>query len=403
MSASTFRNTPVMARKKTLVPHLTTTGAWTLRPANELDFSSLRVQQLINNLPQPGQPPAPPLVGVELNPGPPGRLSEIAALGAALGSALAKTKKKKKTTPVATTTRRKKVSIASSAARSNDQLTKARGLYVTAPNQVGRILSSTVRHMPFVVSGHNRMCSLRTNTLGAPILYGSGNAAMTGNVGNIDPAGQGATTTNFFFFPGVVSFNLINCFLRYRIRKLVLEYVPTSSTATPANVAIATSPEVFTTITSVLMDIVQSCENNICTPVWAPASFDALGPGGLRKDWLFVDSTNTVSEAIERQEQAGSLLFALGGSPGVSAYLGDIWASWELEFDGLGLQANISRATATPADESTSSPPLPPVRPRPDHPSPAHASPQQTPVPPLNHEGYYMVGGQPGLAVPPRL
>lgn len=318
--------------------------------------------------------PAPRLVGIELNPGPPRRLKSdllvenVANAGKTLGTLLAGLAKKKKL--------KSKVKALLAPRRVIKSLDSTSSAVVRAPAMIGtQHRTSTVKHSPFVVSGNCHGGYFGLGNTGVQVLSNIDGVQSPINAANIDPVGGGAVQTNFMTFSRSVQ-AIAGSFTRYRFKKLLLNYVPVVSTFSDGMIAIAVSPEVVVAGTAITSGTVFGLQLKVTSPVWAPITIDTLANGGLRKDWLFVDTTTTTLDASQRQETPGSFCFSLSGveNPVTFKNMGMIFWDYEIEFDGIAANANYSSSdhsqntpqtgqtlsvpVGVPHEVSTSSPPL---------------------------------------------
>jgi hypothetical protein len=284
--------------------------------------------------------PSPRLVGIELNPGP--RLPKsdataaIAALGAAVGSAIAKTQKKK------TSVTKKKKSSRKAPSLLNDLGGPISRL--SAPAATGfRIQSQATSHSPFVVKGKGLAGLVKSNGTGATAATNRGGAGAL-SAFNIDPCGSGSTQTNWLLFPLTIN-RISSNFTRYRLKKFLLSYVPYCPTTTAGSVVIGAMAEVVSSTYITSFDSAATLPNSSQTNVWGFATVDCMRPGGLRSEWLFLDSSASAGEANQRQECPGAILVSLIGN-GVNGDYGCLHIDYEIEFDGLAMQDLFNQSTS---------------------------------------------------------
>jgi hypothetical protein len=295
------------------------------------------------------QPPAPLLVGIELNPGPP--KNAIASFGQMLGSAVANLQKTKKT--------KKKKKTNKSA--KNDLTGVRRTLsLVNAPVTSGYVSrNSSLKHKPVIISGRGLCAAIATDTSNNPSLAGSSGTKFGTSSAvtiNVDAAGGGSTSADFKLFPPQV-YALSSVFLRWRLRKLVLSYVPACPTSTAGLLVMATVSEV-TSVSAPSNLSLSYVENAVSGPVWTGVSFDAM-KNGLRTEWLFCDTALSGAQSSLRQETAGAFSLGLFNQAASTQY-GQLWADYELEFEELALNADYTvrrnlSPLPSPSDEAPSS------------------------------------------------
>jgi hypothetical protein len=299
----------------------------------------------------PVTPPAPLLVGIEPNPGPPLSTSSIAVeVARGFGAALAKSQKDKRKPK-----QKKKATVTRAARRSRQLMGSPQVRTLSMPSSVGtQVSSSGLTHKPFVVSGKVYAGQLGSSSIGAARIF-SGNTVDTGgNAVTIDPTKTGNAPTNCMLF-GLTAANIALSFQNYRFRKLLLHYVPLSATTDAHNLTVcATSEVVFGPISQGAVYSISDC--TLTTSTFLPASMDLMR-GGIRSDWLFCDDDVTTTESDLRQESPGSILFTYGGAAVNSAVFGQIWLEYELEFDRLAITTGIT-ARRKRIDAASSSTPI---------------------------------------------
>lgn len=292
--------------------------------------------------------PSPRLVGIELNPGPKSnplkqfkgdQISAAIAAAAAVAGAAAAEKKKKKT-------KINTVVVSRPGLRRTTRLSHPMGSvnmpqhfdeYIKAPVQIARVSTNrSMKHTPFVVTGRSVGGSMTAAiTTGQAHFHNIADTACSCNVVNIDPEGSSSDAYNFAMFPSLVR-NLAANFTRYRIRKLVLEYVPTQATSDAHSIIVSVCPEVVTANQYLSSATVSAYQASRTGPSWAPFRFDLMQPGGLRREWLYVDSTTVTDQNSLRFETAGSLTFAYyGAAPTVETAFGVMIFDFEIEYDGF--------------------------------------------------------------------
>jgi len=288
-------------------------------------------------------PPAARLVGIETNPGPPPNSSSpaaaIAAFGAALGSAIAKTKKKK--------TSGKKAGVAKSRKRSAN-LTIGAGSFKSTPAPVGMGFSLLPRqstHTPFIVRGRGLMGQVKTNGSGV-VYFTNRDGAGAVAVFNMDPCGVGTNQNDWLAFPTTIT-KISECFVKYRLRKLVLHYIPYCPTTSSGCINIGCMKEVVVSTYVPTTDAVSTFPASMSTSVYTGCSLDLLMDQGLSREWRFLDSTPESLEAGERQESVGSVMIQAQGV-GTNVAFGSCYIDYEIEYDGLAVQNAFAVSSRSP-------------------------------------------------------
>jgi len=278
---------------------------------------------------------------------------DLGGLASLIGSAVAKTVKAKKQKPAK---KKKSLGIMTTGV--------TRPSYSMAPTAIGSVVRSmTSKHTPFVVEGRSFAGLVANNTAGTftGVLNFQGLPTSYCQSFNVDPIANGNFPLNFQFFPTTIN-TIATSFLRWRIRKLRLNYVPSCTTTTAGSIAISSVPEVVTTNTNHSYGTVASCQNSLLTTVWVPSSMDLIAQGGLRNEWLICDSSSASSEANERQITAGAVCVSgLGCPSGLSQVFGSLFIEYSLEFDGLATNSDFNAT-------------LPKVDPRPSTSEPSFSS-----------------------------
>jgi hypothetical protein len=311
-------------------------------------------------------PPAPRLVGIELNPGPrgPSRIaSDIASIGNMIGAAVAATKKKNRP-PAATKKKKAAKSAAGTYVGTSLHPQNLTVRQVAAPTTRGVQLVSGVRHSPFTVQARCLGPSLHATAAGTPVWITRSGTITAVNAFNIDPLGSGVTSVDFDGFDAAL-FAIGSVFLRYRFRKLVAEYVPTVNTGQSQSVVLAANPEATGTPGQTFSLLgVSSFGLSATTPSWCPVNLDLMkGPNAIRGDWLYCNNSAT-THAAERQETPGLMAFNyLGATVATTAVtFGTIYWNYDIEFQAVGSESIIGGSTPlkpTAAAASSSSAPPP--------------------------------------------
>lgn len=281
-------------------------------------------------------PPAARLVGVELNPGPQkprpiggkSLASDISAAAFNLGKAaalaqMAKGKKKK----VGKSKKGNNIGLGISMSQQSSNQPLTRGTIVRPTGRKNNtFIMCGSGFSGSIFSDAGSVCALRN---------GLGNGGL--QAFTVDPVGVSTTQYNWKFFPDTVV-NVAKNFIQYRLKKLVLRYVPSCSSTTTGTFFLGVSPEVVAGNFSVTLATVSSLQNMVGFNAWQPVSLDLMADGGLRNDFLFVDSTVTSSESGLRQEAPGTLCMAYTGAP-ASTTFGILYIDYEIEFKYVGVEA----------------------------------------------------------------
>jgi len=268
------------------------------------------------------------LVGVELNPGPtllPRSARPYARAGYAIAKLVSKRKKPAKKKPQA-----RVMDNSRSISR------------VAAPLAMGMTSTSGVKHNPIIISGSVAAVQVRRQ-VAAPNTYLANAGGATGqlNTFNFDLVADGSTSNDFMNMPTNVR-KLAACFSMYRLRKLIIRWEPFVNTSTDGNIVLAVVPEPTAAAAQVCTaEFLYSQQVNTVTSVWKSASINALNSGGLRKDWLYIDGTDTTAEAQLRQESPGCIGVELQGTS-TNTTFGQLWFDYELEFRGIGTLAGLT-------------------------------------------------------------
>lgn len=288
-------------------------------------------------------PPEPTLVGVETNPGPTPLQELTAGIGAAVGAAIAKTTKKK---PAA-----KKAAKPAQAASSNPKpRRKARNRSnetATLGGVSNHLSNMTLARAP--VSGgysYNTRAAKRNPIISVPFnsVTNSTLSSLSTATPTIGFSITATTLTSFYDLSPVVNqaggfqtaafgvgvSNMAKCFSKWRMKKLMVTYIPCVSTATAGSLAIGATGENYLG-TSPTFQQVTDCERMVVTPVWQAASVDitSIANNGS-SEWLYVYASGaTVAE--QRQNYCCSLMLATFGLPAPAATKTDYG---QFRFDG---------------------------------------------------------------------
>jgi len=292
-----------------------------------LSFTAFSFLELAGDL----HPPAPRLVCVELNPGPPkAAIAGISQLASALGSAIAKTVKKKKTAV-------KKKNLHPSRSSMGNISNPARLLRRSVPSAVGASFSRSggepITRIPFdaptiyLVGGASNVITLSTtSSTGAQIL-------------DINPvngtSGAPATSANMFG-GGVASVSI--AFSQFRITNLKIRYVGVVGTSSNGAIGLGYLRDSNFTSTFTVSSVT-GCRPSIIAPIWSDDRKMDIPDFEL---WSYVytdDSTN----ATDRMTSGGSLcVFNIGGTIVSGTTYGMLQVSGVVELIGLSNPANNS-------------------------------------------------------------
>jgi hypothetical protein len=271
-------------------------------------------------------------------------LSDLSSAASSLGAMLAgnKLKKKKKN-------RKRKARAASGINGATLQTS-----FTTAPTSIGSVVrSSRIAHTPVVITGNCYSGYLRSDGGGLLNVYNANDALMLTNGYNVDILGSGTAVTSGALFPTVIR-NIAASFLRWRLRKCILRYVPSCSSATAGNIAFCSVPETSIVAIGSSLGIVLTAANSTSASVWTPTQLDLVAQGGLRKDWCFVDSASIGTQSEERQESCGIINFAAVALPATTT-LGILMLDFAVEFDGLSSENAYQLPGPPPAIPTLSS------------------------------------------------
>lgn len=274
-----------------------------------------------------------PLVGIETNPGPTPTQDMINGLATALGSALAKTEKKKVPTKpapkrAAATKKKTKSQTMTSVTQhlTNNVLSRA-------PVSGGVSYSSrgTKTHpiisMPFNSVSNSTLSVLST---ASPTVGFSTTATTISSFFDLTPYSNVVGGLQDAAF-GIGLKNVSKCFAKWRIRKLIVTYIPAVSTATSGSIALGATGENYLS-TPPTFQQVTDCERMIVTPVWQGASIDITSVAANNpNEWLYVYS-NTSTAAEQRQCFCCSLMLATFGLPAPTTTRVDYG---QFRFDGI--------------------------------------------------------------------
>lgn len=286
-------------------------------------------------------PPAPRLVGIELNPGPPRRsalLRGVTAAGVALGRALAK--KTKKARPA-----RRKASQ-----RITNSLSSSRR--VDAPlnrGVVSRIRSGTRTH---TIAFNCNSLSINSAAASSPFFAGAmldfANQGAYGLVnGHIDlycaSLKSGTNWTPRFFGPAVLQ--VARCYNRYRVKRLRCTFIPLLSPQYSGSIAMGWHRDPFDYGATTSNFLTTNCyaaasarSHGVSSPVWQEVSFDVPGTN----EWLYCNAQLGDTDSVQRLMAYGNLAIGFAGVLGPSGTtlgpytaIGILRVSGEIEFQDL--------------------------------------------------------------------
>lgn len=259
-----------------------------------------------------------------------GMAKDLAELGGALGTLIGAASKKKKGGKSAKTSKTKKKKNKSNPLNQNVSTTVQ-----AMPVRVG-IQHKSVRHKPFVLTGNCIMATLQTSASNATLSV-LGNAdgvnATQMNVFAIMPTGGTQTSKAFKMFPDTVR-NIAYMFERCRVNKLVVTWEPLAGTNAAQSICFGSiGTQVFDNTTKSYYDLA-AWENNVITPVWAPAKLDLLKGSGFNRGWLYQENTLAADVDQLRWESPGSFGAAVLNGLLTTLY-GTFRLEYEIEFDQL--------------------------------------------------------------------
>lgn len=237
----------------------------------------------------------------------------LAGFGALIGSRMAKPKKKKAVRG------RKRLS---GGGRPRPNSTVAEPIYMNTEPQ-----TLSARVIAPVSSGGVYRSSRRANHVISVPFSSLSNSNVASNSVSGSGFGVTATSTQTFYdlgpfdntvggfqsFPfGIGVSNIARAYSRFRIKKLMLTYVPMVPSSTPGIVAIGATAENFNTVAPSVQQVTD-CQSSILTPVWSEASIDLTSVARLNDgEWLYCyRSGSTVAE--QRQNYCCTLMSTMQG------------------------------------------------------------------------------------------
>lgn len=248
-------------------------------------------------------PPSPPLIGIELNPGPTPFSKAISAIrgdavrdlvaasGAALGQTIAKTKKKKKTTATKTKSARSAFGPLSQSVSSSS----------TSPpvSMVKTIKTSARKH---TVSIPFEIASL--------VLYSNASSSLV----------WGSPTSGIYHLPldpldnvggqavfGSAVQSVAGSFRQFRLRNMRFELLGQQPTSFAGSGAFAlVNDGGISTGTSASYSIVAACDGSVSTTFWQNTTIPVT-ESSYNRDWLYLRDAVADGTAAERQQHAGVL------------------------------------------------------------------------------------------------
>lgn len=323
-------------------------GAYDSREVLYQAFEAAQAMAVADKLNQPfkphppdvrGESPAPRLVGVETNPGPPrsGLAPTIGEAAAMLGVAAAKASRKTKRGKAKKKKKTSKIPPSLGRGPRAPTSTSSTSVFGTGIGTVERFLPNIDR--PNRVSNYAFSVGFFTDADGNPVIN-TNNGASISNIMNVNAATSGSTAYNSAFFPPQVRTEAQN-YAQYRVTKLVAEFLPVTTTNAATTILYAVSPETYTTGTTPIPAVaIRNIRAHAGFPIWEPKvenrRLNMLGPGGLSKDWRYIDFTPNAAEAQQREEAVGAFVWSYLGAPVTNGYFGDLYIYYEVEFRGPG-------------------------------------------------------------------
>jgi hypothetical protein len=283
--------------------------------------------------------PAQPLVGVELNPGPPTKLKKMKKILQQMRQVkkVANPRKnKKRMTEYATGGIREKVSTA---AVQIGTVTGHHPVKVTGyPSKEGWITRVDTRHVAGYV--------VTSSDTGVPQFTTSA-TANTANIQRsrllLDPSGFAGAPTSEALVPWAPSVSPISYFSLqysyYRFRRLRLLWIPSRPTSDPGDIAFAYVPDAGTdsdsgsTYTAAIMSLL---EDNVISNVFQPASLDVPA---LSQSWSYsLGFSETSDRAATRLQSPGAIIVNWGdiGFVAISTVLGRVEFEYSIELRKMG-------------------------------------------------------------------
>jgi len=295
-------------------------------------------------------PPAPRLVGIELNPGPGAPLkTAFADLGGVLAQ-LASSNAKKKKSPTPVQKKKKKQQSNQSKLRS--------GLNMSGVSSLSSGYSRVVR--PAFPYDHSATFKLKSaiiavytqGTSGSVInmrLVGSSLAG--GQTLDLNPYRNNVTGQAAMF--GTAFQRVANSFDRFRLNSLSVTYNPAVGSNTTGTLAMGYSADPFTAAVSYA--ITSSTQDSLSFAPWEPISTQI---SQLNKNLLFINDNGNLTEANQRLCYAGSILMSGAGLPTTdSILLGTLTFEGTITFVGLSTSNSgpLTFDSLPPSSSSSSS------------------------------------------------
>jgi hypothetical protein len=312
-------------------------------------------------------PPAPRLVGIELNPGPKGRpriagrsstsiSSGLSALGSLLGSTLAKKGKKAVK------------SIAKSHGSRANFMPNVKTVMQTATIARQAAYRSIKETEIFSVPFHSAILQVATNSAGTVVLQQVGLAA-TGTASvivSVSPFVTSNVAVAPICFPPQMN-RLAQSFSRFRVRPGSgnLSFRTAVPTSTAGSLAIAALPSEYPLTASPSYQTIAGCESAIVCPAWtADMSFDKKTLSSVTTtgpEWKYCDYDGVITQPEFRQDSIFNMAVQGLALP-ASTVFGLIFYSGVLEFQHLQDNLTLTGLTRAPidiGDQSSSSVSLP--------------------------------------------
>jgi len=276
---------------------------------------------LVSKTQKPDSVPPPPLVGVELNPGPRSPAALVKAAASVLKPLLSKTAKKHKKTK-----KTKSSNMLNVQAHGNDArvVTAPAAMSLGVSNRIRRSTLPNCRVKFDVIIGF-----LNTTVGGAPIISTASGSTTGVNSMDLNPA----VLLNGISACGANMFSIAASFMKHRLLRYRMRYQPLCPSSTPGGFIFAFSPDPYIVGAGALnVPNIGSLYDNITVAAWQPTELEFTSGNPQLELFNFQAST---TDADERLSAGGTLLLTGSGLTGATTY-GMVSASGELEFIGLG-------------------------------------------------------------------
>lgn len=312
-------------------------------------YRTVRNKKSADSLSQSVAPPAPRLVGIESNPGPPKmKLLKSPLLSDLVSGVMAVIESKGiPPTRLAPVQRKRKKARKAPTGSFLDVTRNMSLINLPAAYGVKRTPKTKLSHSTFCITGTSLGGSVVVNN-SLPMFKSLPGTIIGTNKIIIDPRGSGNTYTNF---PAFTTINgIVRNFIRYRFKKLHMTYVPTCQMGSTAgsinyganNIIFGAISDVPNSASLPAPEYVSGIANSVSGPVWTPMTMDLMANGGISGDWKFSDYQTVATVADQRQESPGSLYFHfLGDAPNITVVLGFFEFDFILEFEGLANEPDL--------------------------------------------------------------